>query len=847
MPGVLLNPFGIFQDALAFVFYRYGLYISKNPTPFIIVPVLLTSVLSLGILNFNVADDLRFLYSPEHSLSRFEYSIHKSFNGDLINRLRKRTKWFLTFQISSSYIAVALESSDGNKNMLRKEVADTVTEFLRYVQHNMTITLDGQLLNFGTEICPREVLCPLSNTIVQIFYDTYYSEKVILYRIRVFNALLQLRNDSRVQMEWPTLKFFDNKFFLPTNFYGVDLDPVAQGFEKIVSFETVHLIFYVAGTENHTADQIGKALENSLSVALADRSQIITSSMFSLSILKEEMQKNTTYTLPMTGDWITSKPLEALMGIVVSSFAIGSSGGLLLAMGVPYISQVTVMPFLAFAIGVDDIYVMLGAWQDTKRTLPPEKRMAQSLEEAGSAITITLFAAIMSLGGRREAAGYHCIFVWRKMSKEDACKAKQDNTVSMTHNLFANILAPFLCKKSTRVVFAFIYGVYIFFAFYGCSLLKPDLTPSRLLVDDSPLAHYLQLAQSRLWSEGVVGRVYVNRAPDFSIHPEEIETMLKMVEELENTPYSMGANSTQIWLREFNNYRQYFAEDDANFYETFKSFLGISFNKQWSSFIHWADNPNREGKKYVEKFFFTTAFKIPDWNVRTNLLLIWRNITARYPQYQALVFDENNFFSDQMLELKSTTLNSLGTAIIAMIIICVLFIAESTIVYWVTFILVSMDIGVAGYLSLWGADLDPTTVVNILMSIGLCIDFATHVGYRIYRSQETDPDRRIADALGAIGWPVVQAGFSTLLAIVVMMLVPSNVVRMFARTSILVVATGLFHGIFILPIICRTFASNHLIKEPEDKQFLLEKPQPTTIIEQTKKQPVEEVPLHEKL
>ena len=32
---------------------------------------------------------------------------------------------------------------------------------------------------------------------------------------------------------------------------------------------------------------------------------------------------------------------------------------------------------------------------------------------------------------------------------------------------------------------------------------------------------------------------------------------------------------------------------------------------------------------------------------------------------------------------------------------------------------------------------DPTTVVNILMSIGLCIDFATHVGYRIYRSKFT--------------------------------------------------------------------------------------------------------------
>lgn len=49
------------------------------------------------------------------------------------------------------------------------------------------------------------------------------------------------------------------------------------------------------------------------------------------------------------------------------------------------------------------------------------------------------------------------------------------------------------------------------------------------------------------------------------------------------------------------------------------------------------------------------------------------------------------------------------------------------------------------------------------MSIGLCIDFATHVGYRIYRSRFTDPNKRISDALGAIGWPVVQAGASTFL------------------------------------------------------------------------------------
>uniref|UniRef100_A0A914RDS3 Patched family protein n=1 Tax=Parascaris equorum TaxID=6256 RepID=A0A914RDS3_PAREQ len=302
----------------------------------------------------------------------------------------------------------------------------------------------------------------------------------------------------------------------------------------------------------------------------------------------------------------------------------------------------------------------------------------------------------MALGGKREAAGYHCIFVWKKMPEEQIQEAKRTNFVSPMHNLFGNYIAPFLCHRFTRIS---LIGVYAF----------------RLLVDDSPLTHYLKLAESKIWSEGVIGRVYVNNAPDFSADPKQVR------------------------------------------------------------------------RKYVKRFFFSTAFKIKDWNVRTALLLQWRNITRRYPQFEALVFDENNFYSDQMLELQSTTF---------------------AIVFWVVFTMISMDIGIAGFLSLWGADLDPTTVVNILMSIGLCIDFATHVGYRIYRSDCTDPDERISDALGAIGWPVVQGGVSTFLAIIVMMLVPSHVVRMFARTSILVVVTGLFHGVIILPVIIRSFASN---------------------------------------
>ncbi|VDN01759.1 unnamed protein product [Thelazia callipaeda] len=834
-----VNPFGLFQDFLAKVFYKYGLIVSYYPRPFILIPFVITFILSLGIFEVKIEDDLRFLYSPTDSPARFEYSIHQSFTGDSIN---------------ITHVAILVQPRKNLRNLLTKELANEILHLNDFILNNLTVILNGQTYNFGKDICIRTSFCPLSNTIVQFFFDSFWNDK--------------LWNSPKVRLDYPFLNFFDNKFFLPFHLHGVKLG----GAKGIKSIETIHLHYPIPSTDHANAETVSDALEISLRQYLATvEDSLIKTTIFSFSMLKNEMHKNALYTFPfisitilllvaftifMTGDYVTSKPLEALMGVLSSSFAILSASGLLFWIGEPFVSQVTVMPFLALAIGVDDTYVMLGAWQDTKRILPSSKRMALTLQEAGSAITVTsvtslmsfgigsfsttpaisifckfiamaiifdwfyqvtLFAGIMVLGGKREAAGYHCVFVWKKMPQEVIEQSRQRHSQSTMHKLFSQHIAPFLCHKITRVSLIGIYVLYLFGAIYGCSILRPNLTPSRLLVDDSPLASYLETVEAKIWPEGVISRINI---------------MLKLAEELEHTANSLGINSTQFWLREFQYYRQFFENNDEKFYETLESFLQISFNSHWNTtfliqqkkilfisfqklnilysfeinnFSYIKNKCICPHKKYVKRFFFTTGFKISDWNARTALLLQWRNITSRYAKYEALVFDDNNFYSDQMLALQSTTLSSLGAAVLALIIVSIVFIADSAIVFWVIFAMVSMDIGIAGYLSLWGANLDPTTVVNILMSIGLCIDFATHVAYRIYRSEQEDPDERIRDALGAIGWPVIQGGTSTLLAITVMILVPSHVVRMFARTSVLVVITGLFHGLVLLPVIIRSF------------------------------------------
>ena len=78
-----------------------------------------------------------------------------------------------------------------------------------------------------------------------------------------------------------------------------------------------------------------------------------------------------------------------------------------------------------------------------------------------------------------------------------------------------------------------------------------------------------------------------------------------------------------------------------------------------------------------------------------------------------------------------------------------------------------------------------------------------------------------------------QGGVSTFLAIVSMLCVPSHVVRMFAKTTILVVSFGFMHGLVLLPVMLRTMVMPRQLRKrnldlvrirPLNLQYLEESP-----------------------
>merc|ERR550517_2228566 len=104
---------------------------------------------------------------------------------------------------------------------------------------------------------------------------------------------------------------------------------------------------------------------------------------------------------------------------------------------------------------------------------------------------------------------------------------------------------------------------------------------------------------------------------------------------------------------------------------------------------------------------------------------------------------------------------------------------------------------IVGFLHFWDVTIDIISCVNIVLAIGLCVDYSVHIGLAFMVAKGSRKDKAV-EAVASIGPAVFNGGFTTFLAIILCSLSYSHVFLTFFKVFVLTVLFGLFPGILSL-------------------------------------------------
>lgn len=100
-------------------------------------------------------------------------------------------------------------------------------------------------------------------------------------------------------------------------------------------------------------------------------------------------------------NWIHSRVLlgSGAVGSIFLSVMVGY--GIMFTIGVPFTSMTQMVPFIMFGIGLDDAFIIWGAYQRMDRSIPVLDRIHNTMEEVGVSIFVTTLTSVVAfaLGG----------------------------------------------------------------------------------------------------------------------------------------------------------------------------------------------------------------------------------------------------------------------------------------------------------------------------------------------------------------------------------------------------------------------------------------------------------------
>ncbi|KAK5643298.1 hypothetical protein RI129_007143 [Pyrocoelia pectoralis] len=535
------------------------------------------------------------------------------------------------------------------------------------------------------------------------------------------------------------------------------------------------------------------------------------------------------------------------MGLLSVGMAFIVGCGFCSMVGISYGPVHTSLPFLLMGLGVDDMFVILACWEElvSESKLSLEQRVGYMLKHAGVSITVTTVTDVMAflIGSSTilpslqsyclfAAAGVMMTFVF-VVTFFIACFTLDQKRIYANRNgaLFCYVHQDHVkneCsqRKISNDVFEFLYSRIIFtlpgkiivilitvvclgFSIDSTIKLEQRFDPQWFIPQSSHLHTYLTKRTEHYPTAGYEAGVYLGSLN----YTNEIQNIRNIVQSLENSPEII--ENIHSWLDPFREYVQLNFKKDM-----FKETLSTNeFNLFLSKFLF-----SPKGARFQANFRFTDELQcgIPTTNITMSSI----NFQLRHfdgpkeylpAMHKAIDIAKNNNFTsgdkfatvwskifatwvtDELIDVE--VLRNLQLALLCVMICTVILVANLQICFWIFICVLLTMVNVCGFMQRWGVTLDMVSCIGLELAIGLCVDYATHIGHTFLTIQEGSLQERSLKTVVSIGAAVLYGAFSTFIGVSMLSFSQAYTFQVFFKIFALVVLFGMFHGVVLLPVI----------------------------------------------
>ncbi|XP_071954155.1 patched domain-containing protein 3-like [Antedon mediterranea] len=543
----------------------------------------------------------------------------------------------------------------------------------------------------------------------------------------------------------------------------------------------------------------------------------------------------------------------AICGVATVGFSIVVAIGFCSMIGLIYTPVHSVLPFLLLGIGVDDMFVIVQSWdnlsKDEKKMSIPEQ-CSLALKHAGVAVTVTsvtdisafLIGATTILPALRSFCvfcGIGIIFLFffsimfftpmlcldmrRVNNKRDACcccyqhgddyKPSECGQKNRFQIVFDEIYSPLLIKTPVKIVVVIITAVLLGFGIWGFIDLEQFFNFRWFLPSDSYATYVLEVNDIYYPENGVPSAIYLNNVDLFS----ERSAVNTLYNDAINNKF-IDSNSFSNWYEEFEQWIQTNKWNEQEYNNE------TMWPDTHEAFVLWVNEfllDPTGGDTFKADVIFDNSTSLEIISSRISFAHIVlkgsteevdamdsiQEFTANFEfegDGYAFAFSENYIQYESNKVIQEELFRNLGLACVCVFLIILLLLAnlKACLLVFLAVMLTLVDL--AGFVHHWGLTIDVVVTIQLILSIGIAVDYAAHIGHMFMTVTGTRNDR-VLKTLQNIGSAVFNGGFSTFLAFALLSLSTSYVFRTFFKIFLLVVIFGLFHGLVLLPVLLSWF------------------------------------------